>query len=141
MSLQEDPVAITALKTFGIKYLFPWQRLVIENILEAMDEEDDSFCKGRQIVLLPTGAGKSLCFQIPALLLPGPSLIVYPLLALMADQQRRLEEAKIDCLCLKGGQTEYEREEIFQKTKRQNFFLHSWKFFHEKQGVQKKNFF
>ena len=119
---EEDFVAGTALKHFGIKYLFPWQRLVIENILEAMDpaasEEEDSFCKGRQIVLLPTGAGKSLCFQIPALLAEGPSLVIYPLLALMADQQRRMEEAGIDCLILRGGQTEYEREESFQKLRK-----------------------
>jgi len=38
--------------------------------------------RGGQIVLLPTGAGKSLCFMIPAVLLPGATLIIYPLLAL-----------------------------------------------------------
>ena len=66
----DDFVAKAALDSFGIKYLFPWQRLVIANILEAYEyhskinllsdserlafERDiaDSFCKGRQIVLL-----------------------------------------------------------------------------------------
>ena len=125
--ISDDFVTQTAYKNFGIKYLYPWQRLVVANILEAYDyhknisdyedrgEADDSFCKGRQIVLLPTGAGKSLCFQIPALLLDGPSLIIYPLLALMSDQQRRMEEGSLRSVTFRGGQTDEEREENFRK--------------------------
>lgn len=131
--LYENPVEKTALENFGIKYLFPWQRLVISNILEAYEyskiyselsenekiqfnkENSDSFCKGRQIVLLPTGAGKSLCFQIPAFLLDGPTLIIYPLIALMADQQRRMEEGNLKSVIFRGGQTEKERSENFEK--------------------------
>ena len=124
--ISDDFVTQTAWKNFGIKYLYPWQRLVVANILEAYDyhknaadyeaigDTDDSFCKGRQIVLLPTGAGKSLCFQIPALLLDGPSLIIYPLLALMTDQQRRMEEGSLRSVTFRGGQTEEEREENFR---------------------------
>lgn len=124
----EDFVTQLAYKNFGIKYLFPWQRLVIANILEAYEynqhkeeyeseDELDSFCKGKQIVLLPTGAGKSLCFQIPALILDGPSLVIYPLLALMTDQQRRIEESSLRSVIFRGGQTEQEREENFLKLK------------------------
>lgn len=125
--ISDDFVTQTAYKNFGIKYLYPWQRLVVANILEAYDyhkniadyedmgDADDSFCKGRQIVLLPTGAGKSLCFQIPALLLDGPSLIIYPLLALMSDQQRRMEEGSLRSVTFRGGQSEAEREENFKK--------------------------
>lgn len=125
--ISDDFVTQTAFKNFGIKYLYPWQRLVVANILEAYDyhknmadyedigEADDSFCKGRQIVLLPTGAGKSLCFQIPALLLDGPSLIIYPLLALMSDQQRRMEEGSLRSVTFRGGQTDDERAENFRK--------------------------
>lgn len=125
--ISDDFVTQTAYKNFGIKYLYPWQRLVVANILEAYEyhkniadyedigEADDSFCKGRQIVLLPTGAGKSLCFQIPALLLDGPSLIIYPLLALMSDQQRRMEEGSLRSVTFRGGQTDEEREENFRK--------------------------
>ena len=132
---KDDPVAKAAFENFGIKYLYPWQRLVIANILEAYhyhqfikdftpeeraafnEENNDSFCLGRQIVLLPTGAGKSLCFQIPALLFEGPSLIIYPLLALMTDQQRRMEEGALRSVTFRGGQSEEDREECFRKLK------------------------
>lgn len=124
----DDFVTQTAYDNFGIKYLYPWQRLVVANILEAYEyqknkeefenmDENDTFCKGRQIVLLPTGAGKSLCFQIPALLLDGPSLIIYPLLALMTDQQRRMEEGSLRSVIFRGGQSEEERKQNFQKIK------------------------
>lgn len=123
---EDDIVGKTAFENFGIKYLFPWQRMVIANILEAyffqkenidFSSETDSFCKGRQIVLLPTGAGKSLCFQIPALLLDGPSMIIYPLLALMTDQQRRMEDGNLKCVVFRGGQTKEEQIKNFNKIK------------------------
>lgn len=131
----DDIVSKAAFENFGIKYLFPWQRLVVANIMEAYNyqlalknlseeekktfqqENNDSFCLGRQIVLLPTGAGKSLCFQIPALLFNGPSLIIYPLLALMTDQQRRMEEGSLRSVTFRGGQSEEERKTNFQKIK------------------------
>lgn len=123
--VSDDFVTQTAFDNFGIKYLYPWQRLVVANILEAyefqkhkedfLELENDSFCKGRQIVLLPTGAGKSLCFQIPALLLDGPTMVIYPLLALMSDQQRRMEEGNLRSVTFRGGQSKEEREENFRK--------------------------
>lgn len=125
----EDFVTQTAYNAFGIKYLYPWQRLVVANILEAyeyqknkedykeLDDDEDTFCRGRQIVLLPTGAGKSLCFQIPALILDGPTLIIYPLLALMTDQQRRMEEGSLRSVMFRGGQSPKEQEDNFQKIK------------------------
>ena len=115
---QDDPVAKAAYENFGIRYLFPWQRMVIANIMEAYQGQgEDVFCRGRQIVLLPTGAGKSLCFQIPALLLDGPTLVIYPLLALMTDQQRRMEEGSLRSVTFRGGQSQKEREENFEKLK------------------------
>lgn len=71
----------------------------------------------RQIILLPTGAGKSLCFQVPAILLPTPTLVVYPLLALMSDQVRRLKECGINPVLLQGGQTSKERSEALFRIK------------------------
>ena len=68
---------------------------------------------GRQIVILPTGAGKSLCFQLPAMLLDGPTLVIYPILSLMADHERRLAEKGFYPVVLRGGQDASEREKIF----------------------------
>lgn len=124
----DDPVLETAKKVFGVSHLYPWQRLVVGNILDAACDQNaqaqgaggdltDAFCLGRQIVLLPTGAGKSMCFLLPAVMLPGPTLIFYPLLALMADQKRRLEQNGIECVVFRGGQSEGEREENFRRLK------------------------
>ncbi|MGL4982342.1 MAG: RecQ family ATP-dependent DNA helicase [Treponemataceae bacterium] len=111
-----------ASRYFGIKYLFPWQRLVISNIIEASSYEEyiksENPELSNQIVLLPTGAGKSLCFLVPALLLKGSTLIIYPLLALMNDQQRRIFDAGLDCVIFKGQQSLQERQENFQKIRR-----------------------
>ena len=127
-----DEASETARKNFNVKYLFPWQRLVISNILDAAksaendssfceNHDDEIFCRGRQIVLLPTGAGKSMCFLVPSMLLSGPTLVIYPLVALMADQMRRMEEANIQAVIFKGGQTAEEREENFKILENQDF--------------------
>ncbi len=117
----EDKVLQISQKYFGIKYLYPWQRLVIENILDGI-KTDETFLEYRnekkhQIVLLPTGAGKSLCFMVPAVFFHGPTLIIYPLLALMNDQMRRIESTGLEAVVFKGGQTETERNENFEKIK------------------------
>lgn len=81
------------------------------------ESESDLKSYGKQIVLLPTGAGKSLCFLTPALILKGPTLVLYPLLALMADQKRRMDEGKIQSVVFRGGQSPEERNENFKKLK------------------------
>ena len=124
-----DPLANIAKKKFGIDYLFPYQRLVISNILEAAKAEgfvhkpEQNPVTGKnevydtrpnQIVILPTGAGKSLCFMLPAVLLPGLTIVVFPLLSLIADQARRLIEAGINPGVLRGGQSKAEREKLWK---------------------------
>jgi ATP-dependent DNA helicase RecQ len=104
-----DPL-LEAAAPFGVTYLFPYQRLVITNVL---DDSEDSI--PRQIVVLPTGAGKTLCFQLPAAILPGITVVLYPLLSLMADQLRRAEAAGLGTAILKGGQPRGEREEIWRR--------------------------
>lgn len=117
-----DPINDIAQKHFGIEYVFPFQRLVISNILRAAGsgefEIDPSFedeLTPHQIVLLPTGAGKSLCFMIPAFFLKGITLVIFPLLSLLSDQQRRTEEACLQSVILRGGQSSGERDEIFRQ--------------------------
>ena len=69
----------------------------------------DTLLAGRELLaILPTGAGKSVCFQVPALLLPRYTLVVSPLMALMRDQVQHLHAhgvpaAAIDSGCLDGG--------------------------------------
>ncbi len=90
-----------AAERFGVMSLRPAQRAIIDSILRAASDPTEG--PRNRLVVLPTGGGKSLCFQLPALLLGGPTLVVYPLLSLMADQARRLEEARIDHIVLRGG--------------------------------------
>ncbi|MDR1251654.1 MAG: RecQ family ATP-dependent DNA helicase [Treponema sp.] len=141
-----DPLSNAVSSLFGLSYLFPYQRLVVANILEAAEASgiplhwpdaesgaaqetagenapdppaeqvlSDRECPGKQIVILPTGAGKSLCFQLPAMLMEGPTLVIYPILSLMADQERRLRERGFSPVILRGGQTKEERDEIWKK--------------------------
>jgi ATP-dependent DNA helicase RecQ len=110
-----DPLGDRVQELFGLPYLFPYQRLVISNILEAAGlSGEDRDAPGCQIVILPTGAGKSLCFQFPAMLLGGPTLVLYPILSLMADQERRLQERGFEPVLLRGGQPEAERRRIWE---------------------------
>ena len=74
-----------AQRRFGVKHFRSGQREVLEAVFN-----------GRSVLgIMPTGAGKSLCYQLPALFLPKPVVVVSPLIALMQDQQVKAEEAEI----------------------------------------------
>jgi ATP-dependent DNA helicase RecQ len=76
-------------------------------------------CRGRDsIVVLPTGGGKSLCFQAPALLLPGLTLVVSPLLSLMKDQVDSLLENGIPAARLDSSMSPSEKNETFSRLRR-----------------------
>ena len=111
----KDSLGELAKERFGLAYLYPYQRLVMANVLDSALEVStlttSSIEPLRQVVLLPTGFGKSLCFQLPALLLPHPTVVVYPLLALMEDQRRSLFSLGISCAVFRGGQSPGERRE------------------------------
>src|SRR4051794_8591105 len=66
----------TLRERFGLEQFRPGQRAVIESVIGGRDV----------LCVMPTGGGKSLCYQLPALLLPGLTLVVSPLIALMKDQ-------------------------------------------------------
>ncbi len=72
-------------RRFGIRRFRPGQRQIIEAVLA-----------GKNVLgIMPTGAGKSLCYQLPALFLPKPTLVISPLLALMEDQREKLAEVDV----------------------------------------------
>ena len=101
----------TAKTLFGITMVKPFQMLVMERILE---QDQGAFVR-HQLVILPTGTGKSLCFLVPAVLCKGLTIIVYPLLALMNDQMAKLKKAGIECIALRGGQTKQQRRQLWAK--------------------------
>jgi len=122
---QSEQRELAALNALGVQYLYPYQRLLVSNILDAFDalssasqsgdcgEKTDRFESRRnQIAILPTGSGKSLCFQLPAALLPGPTVVVFPLLSLIADQERRLKAGGTCACILRGGQSTEERTKV-----------------------------
>jgi ATP-dependent DNA helicase RecQ len=71
-----DPLGETLRRVFGLHEFRPHQREIIEDVIAGRDA----------FVLMPTGGGKSLCYQLPALHRPGAALVVSPLISLMKDQ-------------------------------------------------------
>ena len=94
---------------FGYGEFRPQQQDAVEAALEGRDV----------LVVMPTGAGKSLCFQLPAALSDGVTLVVSPLIALMRDQvdalNRRPAFAEIGCACLTSLQSPEEQYDLIRK--------------------------
>ncbi len=90
---QARRVAQVLKDTFGIERLRAGQRTVIEQVLAGRNT----------LAIMPTGAGKSLCYQLPALLLPGRTVVVSPLIALMKDQVEAMRELGIHAVQLNSA--------------------------------------
>jgi ATP-dependent DNA helicase RecQ len=91
------------LKTiFGLETFRLEQREIVNDVLAGRDT----------LVVMPTGAGKSLCFQLPAVSLRGLTLIISPLISLMTDQVRQLRALRIPAMMLCSGQTWDEQREV-----------------------------
>ena len=120
MEEEKDYFNNLANNIFGIKYLYPYQRLVISNILSsisASDGKNNDSISG-QIVILPTGYGKSLCYMLPAVVLEKPTIVLSPLLSLIKDQARRLENAGISFQVLAGFLGKEEKLESINNIKK-----------------------
>ncbi len=100
-----NPTAHSLLaEVFGFDGFRPMQA----DIVDAVTRGDDV------LAILPTGGGKSLCFQLPALLRPGLTVVISPLIALMRDQVRALKEAGVAAAALTSASTEDENTATFQ---------------------------
>jgi ATP-dependent DNA helicase RecQ len=75
-------------QVFGVSELRPGQRAVIDAVL----------ARRHTLAIMPTGAGKSLCYQVPAMLMPGMTVVVSPLIALMRDQFDKLTELGLEAV-------------------------------------------
>ena len=93
---------------FGHDSLRGGQREVIDRVLAGVNT----------LAVLPTGGGKSLCYQLPAVMLDGMTVVVSPLIALMRDQVDVLKRNKIDAERLDSAGTEEENDKITQKVLR-----------------------
>ena len=89
-----------------------------QNFRENQEEAIDAILEGRDLLMiLPTGGGKSLCYQLPSLLMDGVSVVVSPLLALMHDQVMALKNSGIEAEMLSSMQTSEEFSSIVKKLK------------------------
>jgi ATP-dependent DNA helicase RecQ len=89
-------------KYWGYSLFRPLQQQIIDAVLEKKDV----------LALLPTGGGKSLCYQVPAVIFDGVTIVISPLIALMNDQVMRLKEIGIEAHAIFSGlkQREIERQ-------------------------------
>jgi len=93
------------MKYFGYSEFRPSQDTVIDALLS-----------GRDVLgVMPTGAGKSICFQIPALLLPGVTIVISPLISLMKDQVFQLRKGNIPVAFINSSLTKEQYREVLRR--------------------------
>ena len=87
-------------ENFGFEKFRPNQEAIINCVLSGQDT----------LAIMPTGGGKSICFQLPALVLPGITIVISPLIALMKDQVDSLKANGIEACFINSSQTETEQQ-------------------------------
>lgn len=92
---------------FGYSSFKPGQKSLIDKILEGKDV----------LGIMPTGAGKSLCFQIPALVLEGTTIVISPLISLMKDQVDALNEMGVSAAFINSSQSLQEYSKVMEKAR------------------------
>ncbi len=103
--MEQEQFEVLVRERLGIRYLRPYQILIIRHILDNIEKE-----RGTHLLAsLPTGSGKTLCFTAPMLIMEGITVCIYPLLALISDQEKRFSAIGFNPVVLKGGMTGEER--------------------------------
>ena len=97
-----SPTALLA-EIFGFPGFRPGQEEIVDAVIAGRNT----------LAIMPTGGGKSLCYQLPALYRSGVTVVISPLIALMRDQVRALREAGVEAGALTSGNTEEETEAVF----------------------------
>lgn len=97
----------TMRETFGITHLRPGQQEVIDHVLKGHNT----------LAIMPTGAGKSLCYQLPALKISGATVVVSPLISLMKDQASKLETAGVGAAEVNSTLTSREEATVLESIK------------------------
>ncbi len=100
-----DPAHQTLRDVFGYECFRGNQAAIIEAMLAGRDS----------LVLMPTGGGKSLCYQVPALIREGAGLVVSPLIALMQDQVRALHELGIEAAFLNSSLSREQQADVIRR--------------------------
>jgi ATP-dependent DNA helicase RecQ len=100
--MQSDPRALLQ-SVFGFPAFRPGQEEIVDAVLAGRNT----------LAIMPTGGGKSLCFQLPALCRSGVTVVISPLIALMRDQVRALKATGVNAGALTSGNTDDETEEVF----------------------------
>ncbi len=108
-----DEAQAGLVRHFGLSAFRPGQAPVISSVLSGRNT----------VVVMPTGAGKSLCYQLPAVLLPGVTLVVSPLIALMKDQVEQLTARGIPATFINSSLTDLERADRMRRLRAREFKL------------------
>jgi len=103
-----DRVQEVLKRYWGYDEFLPLQREAIQCGVSGRDS----------LVVLPTGGGKSLCFQVPAVRLPGLAIVVSPLISLMKDQVDALTECGVAAACINSSQTPDEQDDVIASIRR-----------------------
>ncbi|HAR95143.1 MAG TPA: hypothetical protein DCR97_04160, partial [Deltaproteobacteria bacterium] len=100
-------------KSFGIQTFRHGQWEIISSVLERQDT----------LAVMPTGGGKSLCYQLPSVCSRGITLVITPLISLMRDQVGALKAKGIPCGCINSSQDLAENRRVFRELRGSNSFL------------------
>lgn len=104
ISKEWTAVQQTFKKIWGYEDLRSSQREIVTSLLQGQDS----------LAIMATGGGKSICFQLPAILNEGLTLVISPLLALMEDQVRDLKSRNLPAACLHSNLSQIERREVLR---------------------------